>query len=826
MRFLTKVVYSACFLLLISIANISFAAVAGKVIMVTGTATATDAQGVKRTLQRRSDIHEQDVITTAANSRIQIRFIDNALLTLQPNSQINIREYQLAQMDSTENKVLMDLVEGGFRSLTGTIGKGTPEAYKVNTPTASIGIRGTLYSVLIQGDTLLAGVWQGGISLNTPDGGQYNLGEDSAYRFARLSPTGLIGLLAAPAELDVAPAADEDGINAPNTANDDSSVGNSESNQLSNSNTESTQEEPLHTPANESSLNIAPLEQLDEEAFNEELSEVLEAANSDNSTGSDPVPVDPNPTPTQPSLISATPEEIGLHGSSDQVVFAIDSSQALNGRLIENSQGEHVFISQTNDGEYVLRFSEPALTSNDEDSNGAVTVGTWTTLPTSYSGAVSEQYRTAPSSFFYYTATPFELNNPPTGLDSLTFNYALPLQGYDNFGNALTSAEGSFELNFGSGNIGDGFLSLIYEPSQGDYGTEWNIQFDVDGQWNNGPQVRLNILEAWVSLKKNGDSYDYGDIDANDSDNYLNLILTNDGDDYWALMLAQLNALTYENDEQLSASSLLLWGNIPEIHSQLDSIDQTNYLAALQSGQYTYATLGETIYEGFMFTGANSSDLRFMTAEGELFKYSGSTGQQFPPTALMEDWGRWNIVNNPNSLEFYADDGSDNNTAELPSGQDFLFITAKRFTDWSSANDIYEFQVGMSENDLVALGKDSLGNPLTQIRGSLRVDLSTGTISGIDTNGGVGGNLEFKYETNANAFTEWSFSLSGDINNIVVSPTSLTHNGSSGDFDSAQFNAFVIGQSAVEGVLSQHIFEGSSTAPIWANGLVVWKKTP
>src|SRR5690606_24291281 len=96
-------------------------------------------------------------------SRVQIRFIDNALLALQENSRLNIREYHLAQEGAEQSKVLMELVEGGFRTLTGSIGKGNEQAYQVTTPVASIGIRGTLYSLLVQSNQLTAGVWQGGI---------------------------------------------------------------------------------------------------------------------------------------------------------------------------------------------------------------------------------------------------------------------------------------------------------------------------------------------------------------------------------------------------------------------------------------------------------------------------------------------------------------------------------------------------------------------------------------------------------------------------------------------------------------------------------------
>ncbi|MFY9179463.1 MAG: FecR family protein, partial [Venatoribacter sp.] len=202
----------------------AYAELAGTVIMATGEVVARDANGAERVLKRRSQVFDQDSIITKGNSRAQIRFIDNALLALQANTELKIEEYRLAQNSGEESKVLMNLVEGGFRSLTGAIGKGNPEAYKVNTPAASIGIRGTLYSVRIQGDSLIAGVWQGGIRLTTHNGREFNLGLDSPYQFGRIGPDGFTGLLSAPDEIDRAPTgeavnSDESNTDAPNADN-------------------------------------------------------------------------------------------------------------------------------------------------------------------------------------------------------------------------------------------------------------------------------------------------------------------------------------------------------------------------------------------------------------------------------------------------------------------------------------------------------------------------------------------------------------------------------------------------------------------------------
>ncbi|WP_157730016.1 FecR domain-containing protein [Bacterioplanes sanyensis] len=172
---------------------------AGRVIMVRGDVTAIDAEGAARSLGRRDPVYVTDTLRTAADGKVQIRFVDNALLALKPNTELRISTYQVTPGESG-GTILMELVEGGFRTLTGSIGKGDKSDYEVRTPVASIGIRGTLYSIMLQEQALLAGVWEGAIALSS-DIGQFELGAGADFNFAVLDESGFSGLLAPPTEL-------------------------------------------------------------------------------------------------------------------------------------------------------------------------------------------------------------------------------------------------------------------------------------------------------------------------------------------------------------------------------------------------------------------------------------------------------------------------------------------------------------------------------------------------------------------------------------------------------------------------------------------------
>lgn len=166
-----------------------------------GEVVAVNDQG-RRVLQRRSGLFEGDRIETGNNSQVQIRFIDGALLTLEHQTKLEISRFE----NSTANKsgqVLLRLIQGGLRNLTGAIAEQHPERYRVESAIASIGVRGTDFRVVLRNDKLAAGVYSGGIVVSN-DAGLLELGADREFSFAwvtspRLPPT---GHLTAPLLLD------------------------------------------------------------------------------------------------------------------------------------------------------------------------------------------------------------------------------------------------------------------------------------------------------------------------------------------------------------------------------------------------------------------------------------------------------------------------------------------------------------------------------------------------------------------------------------------------------------------------------------------------
>jgi hypothetical protein len=115
---------------------------AGKVAAVAGQVTVAGADGSIRSLNKDNPVFSGDIISTGPNSRVRIVFSDDGVIFLRPSTRFAIKSYKHSgSVEKDEGQ--FSLVRGGFRSVTGAIGHANPNSYRVETPVATIGIRGT-----------------------------------------------------------------------------------------------------------------------------------------------------------------------------------------------------------------------------------------------------------------------------------------------------------------------------------------------------------------------------------------------------------------------------------------------------------------------------------------------------------------------------------------------------------------------------------------------------------------------------------------------------------------------------------------------------------
>lgn len=169
------------------VSSSAFAAeLAGIVERMQGNAQVINSSGQK-SLSVKAEVFQGDQITTSNDSEMLIRMTDGAVLALRPNTNMTVTEYHFDNKDSSHDNIFVRLLKGGFRTVTGAIGKKNPQKVKFNTPTATIGIRGTDFEVAVVEDSKKGAeagtynkVFQGATYLENNQGKQVEVGPNQA----------------------------------------------------------------------------------------------------------------------------------------------------------------------------------------------------------------------------------------------------------------------------------------------------------------------------------------------------------------------------------------------------------------------------------------------------------------------------------------------------------------------------------------------------------------------------------------------------------------------------------------------------------------------
>jgi len=119
--------------------------VAGTVVNLSGPLLARKPDGSVKALSVKSSVEQGDTLVSEKDTYARIKFIDNSEITLRPNSQFKIESFSFDEGQPEKDSAVFNLVKGGLRAVTGTLGKRNHERFGLNTPTATIGIRGTIF---------------------------------------------------------------------------------------------------------------------------------------------------------------------------------------------------------------------------------------------------------------------------------------------------------------------------------------------------------------------------------------------------------------------------------------------------------------------------------------------------------------------------------------------------------------------------------------------------------------------------------------------------------------------------------------------------------
>ena len=140
-------------------------AVVGQASLVIGVVKVIHLQGQEEILEKDGLVRVGDQLFTNAAGHVHLLFVDGARISVRPQSHLIIEDYSPASA-KTEASIRFRLEQGAMRSITGSWGEENHERFRLNTPLAAIGIKGTDFVVKSEAHQTLASVITGAIVLS------------------------------------------------------------------------------------------------------------------------------------------------------------------------------------------------------------------------------------------------------------------------------------------------------------------------------------------------------------------------------------------------------------------------------------------------------------------------------------------------------------------------------------------------------------------------------------------------------------------------------------------------------------------------------------
>jgi hypothetical protein len=109
----------------------------------------TAANGAEtRKLEKGAKVFQNETLATSNSASAEIEFLDKTKLAVGPSARIVLDKF-LYDANAAPGSISINLAKGAFRFITG----GSPKAaYEIKTPTASMGVRGTVFDVYVADD--------------------------------------------------------------------------------------------------------------------------------------------------------------------------------------------------------------------------------------------------------------------------------------------------------------------------------------------------------------------------------------------------------------------------------------------------------------------------------------------------------------------------------------------------------------------------------------------------------------------------------------------------------------------------------------------------
>ena len=120
---------------------------AGTVSLVEGDVRFLDARLQARRPKQGDAIYEGEGVVTGADGEVHLDMQDGGYIGVRPGTRLNIVNFKAE--GGQDDSFVLSLLEGSFRAVTGWITRSSGRRAEVQTPTVTIGIRGTDYEPLV-----------------------------------------------------------------------------------------------------------------------------------------------------------------------------------------------------------------------------------------------------------------------------------------------------------------------------------------------------------------------------------------------------------------------------------------------------------------------------------------------------------------------------------------------------------------------------------------------------------------------------------------------------------------------------------------------------
>jgi hypothetical protein len=122
--------------------------------------------GAANALAVGSDVFLNELVRTGDDGVARLVFLDNTNLSVGPRSEVTLDRF-VYNPSRSAGSVVVRASQGAFRFVTGSQ---RPQNYLIQTPIASIGVRGTIFDLFVQADRIIVRLISGQIRVTTPQG--------------------------------------------------------------------------------------------------------------------------------------------------------------------------------------------------------------------------------------------------------------------------------------------------------------------------------------------------------------------------------------------------------------------------------------------------------------------------------------------------------------------------------------------------------------------------------------------------------------------------------------------------------------------------------